>query len=736
MMNTILATLRTLALVAAAAALLLSLGVASNAQQESGERGYVELGGRFFDGDRSSSKFSEYRDLNKGFFVRRLDLDLDSILSHRYFLHYRTRQTILKDQSHLLDAGRYGRFRFQFRWDQEPHYFSNTARTLFRESSPGVFTIPETVRSTLQTTPGELPSFLSGTPLIYPRLRRHIGASSFTYTPTDDWTFQFQYSREKQTGSRPFGTTTNSFTTQLEFPEPIDYRTHAITASAEYAKTRWGVQFNYSGSIFNNKVSELVWDNPFRLTDALNGTSRGRLDLYPDNTAHIITIAGAVNLFKSTRLMASIARGWMFQDDPFLPFTINSAVTGVPALPASSLKGEKDTLAMNYTLSSSAIPHLPLTVRYRSYDLDNDTPSLTFSDYVRTDGSLGGAVRRSLPYEFNRKNLDASVSWEFMKNSAVKFGYEWERYERKHRDAERTDEHSAGVSIDFVPKNWLLLRTSYRHSNRLPTSYEANEESFPLGEGPTALGQIEGLRKFDEARRGRDRAEALVQIDPTDTLSFSASYGTIQDDYNQSLFGMAKEINYNYGFDFTYSPHPAFSFFGEFTREKYKSNQRSRQRVPPARIGAPPNDSPNNDWVSDLRDFIDTWAGGIDGSFSHDLVRYEAYYSLSGAEGTIHTRALGTPSVAGFLVTTAQDYPNTVNRFHQVVTSVRFRLHRDVYPRFEYRYEKYGSTDFQNDPVRQFMFGVDPSTNRSAFLGARVPGFGVHIFSFTVGYRF
>jgi MtrB/PioB family decaheme-associated outer membrane protein len=703
--------------------------------QEAGERGYIEVGVRQLAGERDSSKFTEYRDLPSGFFLQRAEVRLNDLLNDKFFFNYKTRKANEQDQSHLLSAGRHGKFRVQFRWDQTPHYFSNTARSFFIESGRGVYTVPAAMRARLVTTPGEITSFLEGAGPIHPRLRRNLGGGGLTLTPTAAWTLLFQYANEKQSGARPFGTTTNSFTHVVELPEPIDYLTQQVSASAEYIKRGSGIQFGYTGSFFTNKVSELVWDIPFKTSDAVNNGSRGRLDLYPNNSAQNVSVAGALNLPMATRFMASFTPGWMRQNDAFLPFTTNTAITNVPALPATSLHGQKSTLAMNYTLTSSAIKHLPLTVRYRSYDYDNDTPSLTFSDYVRADGALGGVARRNLPYAFNRQNLEASVSWDFLKKSVVKFGYEWEGFERVHRDASNSNEHTVAAALDLNLKKWCLFRTSYRHAEREPKHYEANEESFPFGEPATALGQIEGLRKFDEAARGQDRAEVLLQVDATDTVSFSASYGTTQNDYKRSAYGMLKDINYNFTFDLVYSPYPAFSLFADYTREKFKYSQRSRQRNPPSAT-APANDSANNDWTSDIRDLIDTWEAGIEGVTYEKRLRYEAYYNLASAKGTTLARALGVPGSTGFLVTTAQDYPNTSDRFHQVVGSVRLKLRQNLYPKVEYRFERYGRTDFQIERLSPYMGTLDASTNTSIFLGADVPGYRAHVVTFSLGYIF
>ena len=703
--------------------------------QEEARRGSIEVGVRVLAGDRNSSKFEEYRHFPKGFYIQNFRLHLDELFGKSYFFSFQTRETLERDQGYLLRAGRTGKFRFEFRWDQTPHLFTNSAKNLFSEPQPGVFTLPVTVRTALQTRPEDFPALVADSPAIGIPLRRYKGGGLFLYTPTADWSFRLDYSREKQTGVRPFGTTTNSFTNGIELPERIDYRTHEVKAGTEYANRIWAIQVGYANSIFENRVGELVWDNPFRVTDASGNAARGRLDLYPDNIAHSFSIAGALNLGKSTRLMASIVPGWMRQNDLFLPFTINPAVTGVPDLPASSLDGRKQTLSMNYTLTNQAIEALTLTARYRSQDYNNDTPSLVFPAYVRTDQSLSAVPRRNLPYAYHRQSLGFDGSWEFWKGNFLKLDYEWERMDREHRDVERANEHTVGAALDLNPRRWMLFRLSYRHVEREPKHYEPNEESLIAGISATALGQLHELRKFDEAARARERAQSLLQLNFTDALSFSSAFGTTQDDYKESSYGLLKDLNYDFTFDLTYSPLPELSLFAEYTKERFRRGQRSRQRVPASATVAA-NDSTNNDWESDIRERSDTWGTGINASLFKNRLTADVFYSLSAAKEAIRTRALGSATLPGFLVTTAQDYPDTNNRFHQVVTSIRLRLAESLWHKFEYRFERYDRTDFQIDRLAPYMILVDSGTRTSVFLGADVPGYRAHVLSFGLEYRF
>ncbi len=749
--------------------------------QEQRARGFIELGVRQlwgevtgrgdlpFQANLYTSKFDEYRDFTNGFFVRSADVSLENLLGKENFLHVQAQSGARKDQAYQVTFERPGKLKFQFRWDQTPHTFSNTAQFLYTQPSPGVFTLPTSIRSQL-TAATQNPNFatqgatdlfatlLAGVPPVDLSLRRKAGTVSAAVTPTPNWILGFRFSREKQAGYRPIGTYNPGF----EFPEPIDYRTTQIQAMTEYSKQRGGIQFGYVGSIFENKVDSLVWDNAFNNLNLIGATAQGRIDLYPDNTAHNLNLAGAFDVSKSTRVMSSVVLGWTHQNDAFLPFTINPAIT-TPALPAPSLNGSKQTLAMNYTLVSHFAKHVELSARYRSYDYNNNTPSLLFPSYVIIDllpgdsdllpGSSRRMPRQSLPYEFHRKNVELAAVWEFLPKNSLKVGYEFERYDREHRDVSRSDENAFVTSLDLNPNKLTLVRISYRRSGRSPNLYLDNVDNFPLGP-ELARRQLNLFRRFDEAARVRNRGEASVQFSPLQSLSFSSSYGTIQDKYNESLYGVLRDLSYYYTFDVNYSPRPEFAFFAEYAREKFRTRQRSRLfscglAVDCTGLDAPLeiNNSANNDWESSNRNVVDTWAVGMDFSLVRRRVVLSTFYSTSASYGSILTRALGDSSLPGFLLDstlatcgfggcTAQNYPDLNNRLHSLVASLKFALPKGFSPRLEYRYDRYDRRDWQTQRMRPYMFGIDPDSNTQIFLGADAPSYRAHFLAASLEYRF
>src|SRR6185295_3177719 len=87
------------------------------------------------------------------------------------------------------------------------------------------------------------------------------------------------------------------------------------------------------------------------------------------------------------------------------------------------------------------------------------------------------------------------------------------------------------------PISSLLFRTTYRHSWRNPSHYDVDPENI--------------AKKFDEARRERDRASLFAEYTPWDILSLHAGFEFTKDDYPDSSLGAQ--------YDFNYSPSVGFS---------------------------------------------------------------------------------------------------------------------------------------------------------------------------------
>src|SRR6266705_7153021 len=109
----------------------------------------IEIGGpvREIQGGHTA-KFQEVRDVPKGFSIQKLRLDFNSADSP-YFLALRGFEIRERDQRFTVDAGRFGKYRTQFVWDQVPHSFG-TGQSFLQKTAPGVYQVSPTLRASLQ----------------------------------------------------------------------------------------------------------------------------------------------------------------------------------------------------------------------------------------------------------------------------------------------------------------------------------------------------------------------------------------------------------------------------------------------------------------------------------------------------------------------------------------------------------------------------------------------------------
>jgi len=796
-----------------------------------------------FDPNLNNSKFGEYRDMRNGLYLRRIDLRFENVLNSKNYFSLKSQKTLYRDQSYLASFGQYGKFKLQFRYDEIPHTYSDTTRTLFAQTSPGVWNFPALIRQSLQAplAPGTSLASIINTQVvpqsnfITPSIIRKAGTALFSYDFNSSWNLNGLFWRESQRGMRPIGLIMNSSPSAsatagygVELPEAINYFNNLVRFGAEYGKRTWGIQAAYIGSFFQNNTKEMVWDNPFRLTnEQITNPLSGRSSLYPDNNAQYMSFAGATDVTKYMRFTASISPGWQHQNEAFLPYTINTAIntcgTGTQAcnslavLPAPSLSGEKQTLAMNYNLVTTAWKSFEIKTSYRQYDYNNNTPVLNFTP-VEGDAAAPAAATANTPFGFNRKTVEVTGNWYFAKKSSVKIGYVGEWMNRSHRDVAHSMENSFIAAVDWVPTKDLLVRFSYSHADRKPGAYQDDNASDPVTGAAILCSDTTTVsftadqrcsRRFDEAARLRNRGDSLIQYSPTDKLTLSAFGGTLQDNFNRLggsnsptplnfitgsaattspyyLYGVLKDISYNYGFDADYALMTQVSLFAEYSHERYYKRIISRYRAPTSGVQTILTcagcDSANNDWQSVTREPVDIYSGGVDLYFGKKAF-FTTYYSLSATKGNVLSQPLGDPTIlAGanqFLLigtNAAVNYPETVNRIHEFAVIFKYKLRENLTPKIEYRYQQWDNKDYQTSVMTQYMGCVssappaapvpgcttpilnsatspapipgaaspfypyfvvgDPSAARYLFLGVDQPSYHAHTLTASLEYRF
>jgi hypothetical protein len=135
----------------------------------------------------------------------------------------------------------------------------------------------------------------------------------------------------------------------------------------------------------------------------VGGPASGLMVNPPDNSAYLAAVGTTLKLAAHTRITADVNLGRLSQNDQFFPYLTNTAVVTpvlaaqTSSLPVQSLNGKINTTAVVLAVSSRPTEPLHLSLRYRLYDLDNQTPRITFPGYGSWDRTWSDGGRINVP---------------------------------------------------------------------------------------------------------------------------------------------------------------------------------------------------------------------------------------------------------------------------------------------------------------------------------------------------
>jgi MtrB/PioB family decaheme-associated outer membrane protein len=479
-------------------------------------------------------------------------------------------------------------------------------------------------------------------------------------------------------------------------------------------------------------TDEVVYDNA-----ALTGPCRGRVDLYPSNQAHSLTLSGAANLPYRTNFLGTFSYGWRLQNDPFLPFTINSAVTQ-PFISRRNLEGDVRPMTANVTFVNNYFRDVNLKSFYRYYDFDNRSKRVLLPDgiIVNDQGTATGNAYLSFPYSYAKQNLGFDASYNLTRWLTARLGYVWERMHREiARELLNSSEHTFGPTFDIKPAPSMLFRLSYRRSVRDAHDYDAGRNAVvDIGETHEEARdlRLEELRKFDQAARNRDRFTFFTQFSPWETLTLHGGFDFTNDRYPRSVIGVTKDIDYAPSIGFAYAPVDWISIFGDYNWERFdwKMNAIARNTGPggcPDLEDRTAENCPAATWRSRGNDEIHTIKMGSDVQVIKNLLNLRLQYGFSFGSSEVNSSG-NSPDSGDTGVVPATDYPTIVNRWHEFLARLEYLFHKNLSLKAGYYFNSYSSKDRGVDIMRVWVGDLDNPANinssigRSIFLGDRGKG--------------
>lgn len=688
--------------------------------------------GWFTDVDTDSAKYHEYRDLSSGLTIPTLHLtgqdpEGDRVFS---FLAHNVRR---RDARYSMDYEVAGRYSVSVDYNRIPHLFQNNATFLWTETSPGVYEIADPVQEALQDTledqfandpsainytflKGLLDPYLEAAGKVDVGLQRDRTRARIDLGKLETFSWSLEVTRENRNGTRPYGASLG-FSNINELPEPIDYDTSGAELAGEWNGRKAGLRFGLRYSEFDNELESVIWDNPWRSTDStddsaytspgsgsVNGSSRGRAALAPDNRAATLFTTGSARIGEKAWVSGGVTYSTMSQDQALLPYTINSSInasSGAPFdatdpsnLPARSADGEVRTLNVTTDVGTKLWDGGELVFRYRFNDYDNRSPRITFPGYVRFDGVWEEIARITVPYAYTRQSAGLEIGADIGPSQHLALGTTRESWDRQFREIDGSDENALKLSYDNRALGPVTLRASLQHGDRSTDAYhtDAQELSFVHPEG---INNQPGLRKFDEAERTFDALDVSAQIDATDALSLFFGVGNREDDYDESEMGLVSDEIVRYNAEIAFHPNESFGVFAFLERDDRESLQRARQS------GGSLSTNPQDDWQVTLDEVTDTWGLGLQGSFAERWsTQLSASWSRSDGAADFFSPPGGTPDVAS-------DFDNYEDvELFMASASLTLAINDHARASIGYRFEDYSIDSFILDGLTTYLPGT------------------------------
>jgi hypothetical protein len=776
----------------------------------------LDTGARNFDlsGDQPG-RFVENRDVTKGFFLNGAGVRFESTESP-YSFQLNASNLRELDETIRLEVSKAGKFRTTFLWDRIPRYFS-TGTTFFDVGSPGDLTVSPAIRAALQGIVDGQPAQLVPASLA-PFVRNEFGSASIIdLRVKNDQAGLKQSVRfgrlelnvEAKTmfnrGSRPKGAGTFARqgtgpqgdgvweTLGTELPEPVQYRTTNLKVGAVVAGQKWRFGIDYGFSLFRNNVGTLRFQNPFRASDNVGQTAVGgncpgypanspgvilpcpgsaigrnryvtqQLALPPDTNFQSFSAWWGLDLPRNTQFRGLISWGRSSQNDPFLPFTLNTAldgrtlgfaenlpagvsVTSLAALPKQSLNGQVRTLNYDSTIVSRLWKDMRFRLQYRNEDAKNSSPSITFPGFARfgdshwvTSLDYYRLPIRNYPASFVRQNAIASWDWSAAPWMTLTAEYQYETWKRTARDVPRTAENSVRGRLEFkLPKNAKFLSEFavlnreadfYRTANLAfnPNLRDTSPTGLAFGPGweitnatvpfldPTVPLEFNQLRRYDQTGRRRYEGKAGLDLPLGDKFTFSTSFNYGRNNYNKGFYGMKHDLMSSVNGEITYAFGERTFLFAEYSRQfegyRYLSLGHLICGTQPGGScagGAPSNVNAccamypiANTWDRSMRGSLDSVYAGFNWGSKGERTTIDLTYGYSYAKERIHTFN-PFPILTGSPRTAGTyNYPNARNRSGDVMFSMTRKLRPGLDFGIQYQFQSYYLDDF-------FLNGLQP----------------------------
>ena len=635
------------------------------------------IGGRITSVDGDPARYQRYQDQRDGLLFSNFRYSVAKP-DGTWDFHARAENVGYRDQEFMGSFNRIGKLSLTGSWQQIPQFYSVDTMTPYTGTG-GTLVLDDATQRAIQNAQANLNAYVPQAPAFELHERRDIGRVDVVATPTPNLDVTANFTTQKHSGELPWGASFG-FNNDVEVALPYDSRANDFTIGTEWTNTRNMLRVAYTGSWFDNLAPTLVWDSPLRLNDIAGTPGRGRMSLWPSNSAQTVSFGGYTKLSQKTRLTGSFSYGLWSNDEPLEPFTINSAVAPI-ALPRANADAEAHVFSTNLNLTSRTTDWR-FGARLRNYTYANHMPVTSITQYVAYDGNVSTTPTGGPDlYAHSRTNFDGDATWTKLMPFALTFGYSHNAGSYDARIIESGGENVFRVSADAVGSSWLTFRTQYQYGSRSGSGLDETRL--------TEIGEHPEMRHYDVADRTRNRFTGQVDIVPSDAWTFSVSTGILKDDFSNSFYGLQDSTGRTLSFAADFHQPNGLGAGGSYNYERYAGLQRSHEGDD---SDAQFND-PLRDWTADSTETVHYFSIYASPPRIGRNTEIRFSYDFSHAEGSyLQLIPAGSP------ITPPNQLPNVFNKLQQLHLDVRHRLSTRLAASFSYLYEPLDIYDFAFDP--------------------------------------
>lgn len=456
---------------------------------------------------------------------------------------FETRNLGLASRSARVTTGQEGRYEVRLTYQGQPFRDYDTTQTPFRSDGTGRLVLPsDWVGSNSTVGMTALDQSLEAVPIESDRRTLDLSGKYFA---SSVWTVFGDFNHSEQTGTDATGA---SFLTEaIQLPEPFDYATDSFEAGALWAGRVASVRLAYSGSWFDDKTDELIFQNPYSAVVA--GSTSGILTQPPDNDLQQISVSGEATLPIWSGVLTYLASdGRLAQEGTFVP---GSTLLSSPDTLQGSLGG--DISLTHYALALTLTPASRLALRGRAtYDGRDDHTTPLALAYVVTDTYPGGTYLTPR-YGEDRTRLEGSADYGILRwvRAGVGGDYAGTHYSPGQVLTYLNELQAWGYGT-VTPLAALSLTLKGGSGRRDASAFDVM--ALPAAENPL-------LRAYDYAPRDREFVTLRGTWMITTALSASLEGSASTDAYRLSQLGLKESRQRELSTTLAWAPAIAWSLY-------------------------------------------------------------------------------------------------------------------------------------------------------------------------------